>query len=231
MAITYRTTTTNTGSGTSAIGNVPSGVVADDVLIAFISTPNGGAAPPFTGPGGWTRLDVMNPGANRYAESWYRVAGGSEPASYTWTISSSNWRVDIAAGVGASSTINANRASAALDSVAPTDALAPSVTTTVDGCSVVCGWTTMNATPTSWTLPGGITSLKSDLTSPSIVMGYFVVAVAGASGDQTAQANGVATRWGAFQVALAPAPTGHPAARRLASNRPVEIGRTGAQVW
>jgi hypothetical protein len=83
MAIAVRGTPTAGGSAalaTSLVCNVPSGVQAGDILVWLItgSTPTN----PATDPAGWTRAQfATTTGVN--AALWYRVSGGSEPATYT----------------------------------------------------------------------------------------------------------------------------------------------------
>jgi Bacterial Ig-like domain (group 1) len=65
----------------------PTGVVADDFLIAGVTVRDN---PTITPPSGWTflRRDPVSPTTVTQA-IYYKVAGASEPASYTWTFSSS----------------------------------------------------------------------------------------------------------------------------------------------
>src|SRR5262249_445547 len=66
-----------------------------------------GGGEPGRGRGGWTlvvdRVAAEGTGSAFHAQVWYRVAGASEPSSYTWTVSGSPW-VDI--GVLAYSNVN-----------------------------------------------------------------------------------------------------------------------------
>ncbi len=73
----------NTGATTLTL-NKPAGTVAGDLLVAHIGTANG---PAMTAPSGWTQVPglagIVN--ADQRLVSWYRIAGASEPASYTFT--------------------------------------------------------------------------------------------------------------------------------------------------
>ncbi|HKF77014.1 MAG TPA: hypothetical protein VKF59_12780, partial [Candidatus Dormibacteraeota bacterium] len=74
----------------------PSGVAAGDLLLAALEVDEDPAT--VSGPAGWTLL-LDTPGAQGtasafHAQVWYRVAGSSEPGSYTWSVSGSPW-VDI----------------------------------------------------------------------------------------------------------------------------------------
>jgi len=83
----------------------PAGVVAGDLLLATLEVDEDPA--PVSGPAGWTLLldtvAAQGTGSAYHAQVWYRVAGASEPSSYTWTVSGSPW-VDV--GVLAYSNVN-----------------------------------------------------------------------------------------------------------------------------
>ena len=70
----------------------PAGVAAGDVLLAALEVDTDPVT--ITAPAGWTRLvdQIVGQGVTAYhAQLWYRVAGASEPASYTFMPSSSTW--------------------------------------------------------------------------------------------------------------------------------------------
>lgn len=71
--------------GTSITVAKPSGVVSGDVLVAIIDSVCSSAFT-ITPPSGWTDRGVSQNSAHR-AQVFTRVAGGSEPANYTWTTS------------------------------------------------------------------------------------------------------------------------------------------------
>jgi hypothetical protein len=80
------TATTNNGNGTSLTLAKPTGVVAGDVMIANIAL-RGGTATQFPSLSGWTNVttpvDFEGGGAHHRCALLYKVAGASEPASYT----------------------------------------------------------------------------------------------------------------------------------------------------
>lgn len=69
---------TTTNSGTSVAQNIA------------LKPASGGSLPTFTAPSGWTQIQntQAHTGTQRLA-TYYKVAGGSEPASYAWTLSAS----------------------------------------------------------------------------------------------------------------------------------------------
>ena len=89
--ITFRgSTSAGAPSGTLTLTiHRPSGTAAGDVMIASIAVRPDTAA--ITAPANWTlvrRIDNTNVNANSVAV-YYKVAGASEPANYTWTFSTS----------------------------------------------------------------------------------------------------------------------------------------------
>lgn len=66
----------------------PTGVVADDILLVYISRENGsttGSWAAVTPPSGWTQLQDTDLGAYNQMLVFWKRAGGSEPADYTFT--------------------------------------------------------------------------------------------------------------------------------------------------
>lgn len=159
-------TTNAVGGGSTNITlNTPSGVAAGDVLLAFMG--NNGAATGMTAPTGWS---VVNPTSvntggsgtdNVTAFCFYKVAGSSEPASYTFTSSSGDFLEGMLiayAGVDNTSPINA---SGAVTPAASTTATSGSITTTVANCMIVQGLLTQAAremkvgSGVTWYVEGG----------------------------------------------------------------------------
>ena len=76
-----------TGSNTNATSMavpVPSGIVANDLLIAQISV-KGNQSASLSTPSGWTQLLMNNNGTGITQGIYYRVATGGESSTYTWT--------------------------------------------------------------------------------------------------------------------------------------------------
>jgi uncharacterized repeat protein (TIGR01451 family) len=70
---------------TSIAGSLPPGTSVGDLLIAIMVTD--GDSETLTAPAGWTAI-TGNIGSAHTSRSWYRIAGSSEPGSYTFTVSS-----------------------------------------------------------------------------------------------------------------------------------------------
>jgi hypothetical protein len=60
-------------------------VSAGDVMVASIAV-NGGSSAVIHEPTGWTPIGRTDNDTSIALVSYYKVAGGSEPSSYTWTI-------------------------------------------------------------------------------------------------------------------------------------------------
>src|SRR5262245_41265484 len=69
----------------------PAGTVQDDILIAVAAaSPGQSLTPPGPGGAGWTAL-FLEPTTNQFG-TWWKRAGGSEPANYTWATSGARRR-------------------------------------------------------------------------------------------------------------------------------------------
>ncbi|HYZ92806.1 MAG TPA: thrombospondin type 3 repeat-containing protein, partial [Actinomycetota bacterium] len=137
--------TAENGSPSSSTGsltiNKPSGSAQGDFLIAQI-TFNGGASTTFTAAPGsatpldtsddWTLLRRENTGPNSIGQAvYYHFAGASEPASYTWTVTSSAPRMTggIIAYTGVDSSSPVRSSGANTTCTGASSCTAPSVVT------------------------------------------------------------------------------------------------------
>jgi hypothetical protein len=187
LSPTFRSVNTAANQTASTLAvPAPAGVAAGDVLLAAISVRG---QPTITAPSGWTRVRLESASSTMQQAVYVRVAGSSEPASYTWTFSSAQAAagtilaysgVDRSQPVGASSgRVLSNTASLA----------APSVTAVSTNAVLVGFYGSPGAT--SITAPAGMTE-RSDVASTS---GTYKVtsesatqqlSAAGATGDRVA---------------------------------------------
>jgi hypothetical protein len=199
-------------SGTLSLTiNKPSGTVEGDVMIASIAVRPDTAA--ITAPANWTlvrRVDNANPNANSLAV-YYKVAGASEPADYTWTFSTSTGSaggIQSFSGVDQGNPIDVESGQ---NTASGLTHATPSVITTVTNTMLVTSHAfTSSAT---WTPPGGMTEVfeVASETVPaaagiSIEGNYVIQAAAGATGAKTATAGNDADVGNAHILALKPAP-------------------------
>lgn len=201
---TYRSTASAvTTPITSVTVAAPSGLTSGDVMLAGIVTRDEAA---ITTPGGWTLVRSDANGTALRQSVYVRVAGGSEPADYTWTLG------EAVAGAGAGIV-----AYSGVDTTTPVDVqggqtnsssssvTAPSVTTTVTNTRVVGFFATAN--DGTFSPPSGTTE-RTDLPIDGTIQAMSSIAdvaqaASGASGSKVATASVSAVNIGAL-VALRP---------------------------
>ena len=168
--IAFRSSSTGSGSSTtSVVVNKPAGVVSGDGMVAVI-TPRG--LPTITPPAGWSliRSDVNTTVLTQAL--YVHVAGGSEPASYTWTFNSSV--SSVVAGIAAYSGIDPTNpidTSGGQANASSSSITAPSINPTVTDTYLVGAFGDGNApAPTGWTVPASMTDrFHLTVSSPSMV--------------------------------------------------------------
>jgi hypothetical protein len=121
-------------AGTSLSVPRPSGTQSGDVLVASLDV---GGAPQITAPAGWTlvRSDVA-PGSFVKATYWH-LAAESEPASYTWTFSSSQLVIGLMLAYTGVDPANPVDASSGQANASSTSVVAPSVNASAAGSMLV----------------------------------------------------------------------------------------------
>jgi len=181
----------NTCSATTWTINKPTGTVQNDVMIAAITF---GQNPTVTPPSGWTLIKrVDNLDASGYSSTavYYKVAGASEPASYTWTLSVAGCMASWIASyynVNTSTPIDVNNGQTNNSYSAPNYTFStPSITTNYGSEMIVAAFGTFGGIYT-WTPPTGMTEFADvNNTSSRAIEGAEVAqASAGASGTKTA---------------------------------------------
>lgn len=83
--ISFVAVTFEQGSGTTCVADKPTGTSEDDTLLALIFS---NTQPTVTPPSGWTLLSTQNfdnSGITLYNHVYWKLAGGSEPGTYTWS--------------------------------------------------------------------------------------------------------------------------------------------------
>lgn len=124
----FRSTSANGSTTTSATINAPSGLAAGDVMIAWGVT---GGTVAITAPSGWAQLQEIQTGnGSMRASVFWKRAGASEPASYTFS-----WQVSGLVGISAYRGVDGTTAidASAINgsNVPATSASTPVLTTTV----------------------------------------------------------------------------------------------------
>jgi hypothetical protein len=193
MPIAFRAATDYTTTSAAPTPAKPTGTASGDVLLAVVSLYTGSDAIAITPPSGWDLISNAQYTTLMRQTMYIKVAGGSEPASYTWTISSSSYvDVHIIALTGVNTTTPQD-ATATTNSGTATTRSALGLTIVTPGAWIVVASTGFDfATPT----PSGMTARTPYLFTEAR-------ATAGATGDRTATAS--ADEWTAIMVALRPA--------------------------
>ena len=180
MAIAIRGVTVGTYAlGSSGTENKPSGTVSGDLLIACCYHTG---TPTITGPTGWTRLLRVTGTSDVgwVADYWYKVAGGSEPASYTWS-GGTDHLIDIASYSGVDNGTPFDVTVDSATSSSGVNIVAPSVTTATANAWISCGFWHYDSPALG--VPAGMTALAN---ADGLLVCDVLQAGAGASGTKTA---------------------------------------------
>jgi hypothetical protein len=192
-------------------------VTAGDLMLMFVVVDYANAT--FTPPSGWTLGDAYdNNGAFNSEARWYwKIAGSSEAASYSVTISgnpggNNTGGAVIAAWSGAHQTTPINAYAQTQSGTGATTIPCPSVTTTVADTTLVCFYGDRgDFSSTTYTPPSGMTERFDDrFGSPGGEPGSIAdkaVAAIGATGTQNATSS-ASRQYFAFSIAIAPSAGG-----------------------
>ncbi|GAA1276161.1 hypothetical protein GCM10009589_33160 [Arthrobacter pascens] len=171
-----RTSSTETATTTVSLP-APVGRAAGDVLVASFTADKN---PTTTVPAGWTAItNGLNIGSGARVFAYYRVAGSSDPATYTWTLSTAvKWGGGISAytGVNTTTPLDSTVATAVNATFSATSITVGSVTTASTNALLIGGLgfdssTPGTTAPTGWTerfeTSGGQVAEQADRTQPA----------------------------------------------------------------
>lgn len=156
MAIAFVAAANNaTLTASSLAVNVPAGTAAGHVMVAVITIRTGNSVDnAITAPAGWTLVhaayDQGSPGVRTGV--YWRLAGASEPSSYTWTFASANepcGSILTYSGVHTTSPVHAQAAD--VQGTGSTTRTTPTINITVPGCWVVSWFADRSGS--TWTGP------------------------------------------------------------------------------
>lgn len=203
MAINPETSSSADVFGTSLTIAKPSGTVEGDVLVAIVQATDPDTA--ITGPSGWTVIDEIrvDPSGTFFRHStWYKVAGASEPADYTWSGADTHWDGLITrwSGVDNSTPIDVQGTESEGESTSPNGT---GVTTVTDDAMLLYLEGNRDASVTN-TPPTGMTEFVENNGRLTESLAYEEITTAGATGDRTGTLSASDT-WAATLVALRPA--------------------------
>jgi hypothetical protein len=196
-AITYRSSSSaNASSSTSLTIPAPAGLVSGDVMVVSLVTDSGTVSLTASG---WTLIRSTNKGG--FIEAlYYKVAGSSEPSSYSFSSSAST---NLAGGIldysGISTSTPVDVSVSANSSSG--NANCNSVTTTVNNDVVICA----PAFPADVTVtpPSGLTE-RYDVSGTSVTAeaSDYILAVKGSTGTKAAVPSPSTNAWITTTVAL-----------------------------
>src|SRR5438094_7250327 len=124
----------SSSSATSLAISRPAATVANDVMVASITSRTSSSPPPtITAPAGWTSIVSTNNGSTLTTATFWKLAGtaAADPGPYAFTVSSSSVAGGISAYFNVDTTNPINASSGAVSSSAP------SITTTVANTMLV----------------------------------------------------------------------------------------------
>jgi hypothetical protein len=226
MAIAFRSATeAGTGSsGASLAINVPAGVVSGDVMLMFGVTADGDDGG-FDAVSGWTELidaAVLNTGGAAPSPPgmsvWRRVAGGSEPGSYTITPTAGSTGICANmlafSGVDNTTPIDQTTTTATGDG---TNANPAAITTQTDNALIVVACfhdgtgITSHTVPSGFTDPGSLGRVVGNGGGNGGTMGsaYADAPTSPAGATNPAAFTTATEQWGAVTIALRAAPEGY----------------------
>jgi hypothetical protein len=205
--ITFRSASSNTGNVTSLAVNTPAGVQTDDVLIAAAGYRRDLTAASVTPPSGWTLVRGDSYVGQLWSQSiYYHVVTGTEPANYTWNVSTQDKLAIVIvaySGVDSENPINANNGQNNANSTTIT---APTVTPTKNNSTLL--WIFGVRAAATITGQAGLTprvSANTNLTpatsNASVLVAEETQTTAAATGTRTATADNGGPNTGAV-VAL-----------------------------
>ncbi|HEX9730119.1 MAG TPA: hypothetical protein VGA37_16605, partial [Gemmatimonadales bacterium] len=194
-------------AGANLTINKPTGTVQDDVMIASVAVRPSSST--ITPPTGWTliRTDTWDSGITEILSTYRKVAGASEPASYSWGLTASTGAVGGILSFSGVDTTTPIDVSNGQQVNTGDDVAAPSVTTTVANTMLVTAHavTSSGTSGSAWTPPTGMTeavdvSSSSGTGGESIELNYVLQASAGATGTKTATMSAHDDAGGAAQI-------------------------------
>ncbi|HEX5532272.1 MAG TPA: Ig-like domain-containing protein [Actinomycetales bacterium] len=183
----------------------PVGVVAGDVLVASVLVR--GWSGDYAAPSGWQRVLDDQKSTTLHLSTYVKVAGSSEPATYSWGLSSGYDSSGVLVASSGVDPVAPVAAAAGAKGGGSTSVVAPSVTSVRDGSVVVGAFgiaVATTLTPPSDMTGRGSASWSIGSQTNSLALADKVMASAGASGSMTAVAGAAADSVG-HSVVLSPA--------------------------
>ncbi len=193
------------GGAASLVINRPTSTSADDLLVAGI-TVDGGSGTSVTAPAGWTQIRRTDNGTNVTVVSFWKLAGASEPNSYSFTLSPNARAVGgilRVTGVDTADPIDLSGGNTGNSR----DVQAPSITTTSNRTTLIGFFGT--DTRTSFNDAASMTEQfdrqHGNSAGPTLAGDSDPAASTGATTSRIARA-GASAQWAAQMIAIRPEP-------------------------
>lgn len=218
MAIAHvgTSTTLNSSSATTVVVSVPGGTVNGHTLRAEITVIG---QPTITAPGGWTLIGTQDAGTTLRVATYWRAAS-SEPANYTWTLSSSfraKGSITARSGIDTTTPLDVTPTSNG-STTSGTSHGTPSITPVTSGAwleTVVGARHGATGVATTWTISDGLDAERQDTGSANGSGSDVTGAVYDSNRtltpgtySRTVTASQTITQWAAWSIAWRPAVTG-----------------------
>lgn len=206
----FSTVAVTQGSLGSMTATKPSGVVSGDLLITALVTQATSTSLSIVTLSGWTliRQSAIGGANDKQHAVYYRIAGGSEPSTWTWTLSNGGattyWSnaVSRITGIDTTNPINISGIQANASSASVT---APSITTTVNDCLLL--FTGADTNGRTYTAPTGMVEKWEDRVNGTFDDSHSgaveTLTTAGATGTRAATLNAATINVGCL-IAIAP---------------------------
>lgn len=199
--------TTGSSATNSATVNKPTGVVAGNLLVAIISTNTDATIPAQTG---WTQIDQVGSAAGALLGAFYKIAGASEPTSYTFSgTASTSTSAIIAAFTSFDTTTPFDIVDSTFTGTGTSLSLGP-VTTVTDQAYVLYGAAARSASDTV-TADAALTTLAQVTAQRRITVASEVKTPAGSTTARTFSGTTSVPRSGVV-IAIRPVVTAAPSA-------------------
>lgn len=205
VAIAGTSTVAELASGTSITCSVPAGVTAGELLVAAVTTVNTAAIPNQTG---WAKIGQgAAPSTGPSTALFYRVAGASEPASYTFSgLASGHLTAEMVRVSGADNTNPLDAAAVTAGATSSTTLTVPTMTTASAGALVVSALAVYSQSASISAASGNPATIVANSTGTGrrLVMASESRPTPGAVGSR-AWTTGSSLNWAGISVAFKPA--------------------------
>lgn len=217
--------TTGSQTTTSLVINSPVGVALNDIVVCGIVQYNGTGAFSGTGftQGGTHSANAISQGPKFNQQWFWKVATGSEPSTYTFTVGATFDASEAFCGAwtGRNTTtpVTGNQATAAAGSSSPVSMALTGVTGALSTDDAIVFALAAESTGVTWSGPSGYTAGPSMVTATPFGNAYFSFQNAfAASGTQTVTETGIGSDNIGFVISLAASSGGAAALASAASN-------------